>query len=618
MRTSIATVCLSGTLEAKLRAAAAAGFDGVEIFEPDLVAAPQSPEQIRELAAQLGLSLDLYQPFRDFEGVPQADLENGLRRARAKFELMGRLGIDTMLLCSNVGTATLDDDDLVVEQLRRLGDLAADHGVRVAYEALAWGRYVSTYEHAWRLVRRADHPAIGTCIDSFHILSRGGDPRGIEDIRGDKIFVVQLADAPLLSMDVLSWSRHHRVFPGQGAWDLPAFLAHLMRADYLGPVSLEVFNDTFRQTDVERTALDAMRSLRWLEDRTAALLGANPAPVHLATLPRVEDPTGVDFVEIRGEHLEPVETLLRCLGFTYAGTHRTKDVRLWELDEARIIINETPTDSGRPAVAAIGFIVDDPQRSAARAQALGAPVVARRSQADEAVLQAVRAPDGTEVFFCSSSNAWIAEFAIKDGDPVAAGQTDAADTSVPEAGSRHRVDHVNLDQPWQRQEEGLLFLSAVLSLDPQPSLDVASPLGLVRSQVMRSHDGAVRLALNVAPPMVRRAGSGLGQVQHIAFSCPDLIAFARRARTRGLKFLGVSDNYYDDLSARFDLPADLLGTLRDLDLLYDRDDRGEFLHFYTATVGEVFLEVVQRIDGYDGYGAPNAPVRLAAQHAGRA
>lgn len=613
MRTSIATVCLSGTLEAKLHASAAAGFDGVEVFEPDLIVSPRSPEQIRALAADLGLSLDLYQPFRDLEGVGPADFEAGLRRLRHKFALMERLGIEVILLCSNVATAVHDDDDLVAEQLHRIGDVAAEHGRRVAYEALAWGRYVNTYEHAWRLVRRADHPAVGTCLDSFHILSRGDDPRGIEDIRADKIFFVQLADAPQLAMDVLSWSRHHRVFPGQGAWDLPGFLAHVMRAGYTGPVSLEVFNDTFRQTDVGRTAVDAMRSLRWLADHTAARLGAATPPVPLLRLPAVEDPAGIDFVEIRGaDGLERLESMLAELGFTYAGTHRTKSVRLWTLGEARIIVNEPPGDDARPVVAAIGFVVDDPQRSAARAGALGAPSVPRRSAADEQVLQAVRAPDSTEIFFCSATNAWVSEFSVGPEDPW------AARAQRPEEGSGCAVDHVNLDQSWQRQDEGLLFLSAVLSLDPLPSLDVASPLGLVRSQVMRSADAAVRLVLNVAPPRARQSvGSqpGIGQAQHVAIACPDLVDFARRARGRGLRFLPVPDNYYDDLAARFDLPEQTLATLRELDLLYDRDEHGEFYHLYTPTVGEVFLEIVQRTGRYEGFGAPNAPVRLAAQHA---
>src|SRR5438445_6945487 len=137
MRTGIATVCLSGTLEEKLRAAAKVGFGGVEIFETDLVTSSLSPEDVRALADDLGLGLDLYQPFRDLDSVPHELYRANLRRADAKFKLMGRLGIDTILVCSNVATATIDDDALRAEQLRGLAELAADHGVRVAYEALA-------------------------------------------------------------------------------------------------------------------------------------------------------------------------------------------------------------------------------------------------------------------------------------------------------------------------------------------------------------------------------------------------------------------------------------------------------------------------------------------------
>src|SRR3990170_3115008 len=173
MRTSIATVCLSGTLAQKLDASARAGFDGVEIFEPDFMASSSGPERVRQIAEDLGLSLDLYQPFRDFEGVSQEKLRQNLRRARAKFDLMNRLGIDTILLCSNVGTAISGDDALAVEQLRQLGDLAAE-----------------------------------------------------------KIFFVQMADAPRLTMDVLSWSRHHRVFPGEGGFNLANFMGHLLRSGY--------------------------------------------------------------------------------------------------------------------------------------------------------------------------------------------------------------------------------------------------------------------------------------------------------------------------------------------------------------------------------------------------
>ncbi|MGO3178882.1 MAG: TIM barrel protein, partial [Brevibacterium linens] len=325
MRTSIATVCLSGTLEEKLQAAATAGFDGVEIFEQDLIVSPNSPEATAALAAELGLSLDLYQPFRDFEGVEDELFAANLARAEAKFQLMKRLGMTTMLLCSNVATATIDDDQVVVDQLRRLGDLAEKHGIDVAYEALAWGRFVSEYDRAWDLVRAADHPRIGTCLDSFHILSRGTDLSRIAEIPGEKIFFLQLADAPSLSMDVLSWSRHHRVFPGEGSWDLTDFLARVAGTGYAGPVSLEVFNDSFRQANTQRTAVDGLRSLRWLEANVSTV-GTDGAHVRLdlQPLPQVAEPRGIDYVELNTDDLGALTRLIHQLGFRCVGCHRTK------------------------------------------------------------------------------------------------------------------------------------------------------------------------------------------------------------------------------------------------------------------------------------------------------
>jgi 4-hydroxyphenylpyruvate dioxygenase len=164
-------------------------------------------------------------------------------------------------------------------------------------------------------------------------------------------------------------------------------------------------------------------------------------------------------------------------------------------------------------------------------------------------------------------------------------------------------------QPWQHYDEAVLFYGAVLGLAPEAPQEVAAPVGLVRSTVMRSLDGGVRLALNLVPAGLAEQGLP----QHVAFACDDVVALARTARERGLRVLRVPGNYYDDVAARFDLDPAFVQTLRGLDLLYDRDATGEFLHFYTETVGNVFVEVVERRGGYDGYGAANAPVRLAAQ-----
>jgi 4-hydroxyphenylpyruvate dioxygenase len=616
MRTGIATVCLSGTLKEKMQACAIAGFDGIEIFEQDLVTSPLSPEQVRGMAADLGLGLDLYQPFRDFDGVTPDLLKANLRRAEAKFALMSRLGMDTILVCSNVATATIDDDGLRAEQLAQLAGLAGDHGINVAYEALAWGKYVNDYEHAYRLVEMVDHPNLGTCLDSFHILSRDWETSHIEAFNPEKIFFVQVADAPKLSMDVLSWSRHYRVFPGEGQFDLAKFMGHVVRAGYTGPVSLEVFNDVFRQSDVERTAVDAMRSLIWLEEQSAKWLAGNapegaPAaggahrrryPMELATLPKVNEPAGFNFAEVKADDTAQLEKLLGQLGFEFEGRHRTKDVQLWTMGQARVIINEQSASHTEPSIAALGFDVDSPVIASARAQQLKAPVVARKVQADEEVFQGFSAPDSTEIFLCQGSPDGTAAWTHEFGEGL----------EHPGAGTSAVIDHVNLAQPWQHFDEAVLFYTSALALEPQPFAEVPSPSGLVRSQVMETTDGAVRLVLNLAP--VQQASGHKTYQEHIAFAVDDLVATARAARDRGLDFLQIPANYYEDLDARFDLEPGFLATLKELNLLYDRDADGEFLHFYTATVGSVFFEMVERRGGYNGYGAPNAPVRHAVQY----
>ncbi|MFP7364791.1 TIM barrel protein [Corynebacterium callunae] len=608
MRMSIATVCLSGTLAEKLRAAADAGFDGVEIFEQDLVVSPHSAEQIRQRAAELGLSLDLYQPFRDLEGVSEEKFEQNLHRLEAKFKLMQRLGIDTILLCSNVGTATINDDELFVQQIRRAGDLAQQYGVKIAYEALAWGKFVNDFEHAHAIVDKVDHPAVGTCLDTFHILSRGWDTDAVEQIKGEKIFFVQLADAAKLSMDILSWSRHHRVFPGEGDFDLVKFMVHLTRTGYQGPVSLEIFNDSFRKANVHRTAIDGLRSLRWLEDQTWRALPAAERinNLELKPLPEVAEPSGFDFLEIETGRLGETIRVLHQLGFRLGGHHRSKqDFQLWTQGEVKIVICDRGPTGAPTTLSAMGFATSDPQAAHARAELLQAETIKRDRQADEADLKGVYSPDGIEIYFSGPSPdgaaAWLGEFGVDKHDL--------------EASLIGGIDHVNLAQPWQHYDEAVLFYTSLMALESHGQDEFPSPIGLVRNEVMRSPNDAVRLLLSAAPEDGEQgAFLDAAYPEHIAFATDDIVAVAQRARKRGLQFLEVPENYFEDLQARFDLDAEFLAQLRENSLLYDRDDQGEYLHFYTLTLGTMFFEVVERRGGFAGWGETNAPVRLAAQY----
>src|SRR3954452_2391617 len=238
-------------------------------------------------------------------------------------------------------------------------------------------------------------------------------------------------------MDVLQWSRHHRLFPGQGAFDLPGYLAPGLSAGYDGALSLEVFHDVFRPSDPARAAVEAMRTLQWLEERLDLLradLGSPPPP----PAPPL---SGYAFTELAVDGVSGPEVAagLAALGFTHSGQHRPKPVQLWEQGTARVLLNASvvrPAAAGVAEVAAIALESADPGRSAARAETFSAPVLPRSRGAAEADLSAVAAPDGTQVFFARTGpDGWPADFLPTGNEPAAGAGITA-------------VDHVALTQPF--------------------------------------------------------------------------------------------------------------------------------------------------------------------------
>ena len=404
MRRSIATVSLSGTLRQKLEAIAAARFDGIELFEPDFISFTGSARELRQQAADLGLGIDLYQPFRDFEGMPDDLFRRSLYRAERKFDVMQELGCPLMLVCSNTSPASLGDAERAAAQLHELAERASRRNLRIGYEALAWGKWVNLYKQAWNIVEKADHPHLGLILDSFHTLSLRDDPTGIADIPGDRIFFVQMADAPLLAMDVIQWARHHRNFPGQGQLDVVTFFEQALLAGYTGNLSLEIFNDVFRETPNRRTALDAMRSLLFLESecknrltaRTQAASSEARAPaatralqrLDLAAPPGAQPLGGFSFIEFGVDEAtgQALASTFTALGFAHTGRHRSKAVDLYCQGDIQFVINTQPGSEARqrfdelgPSVCAMGLVAPDPVQAANRAAALLSAQIGRAS-----------------------------------------------------------------------------------------------------------------------------------------------------------------------------------------------------------------------------------------------
>ncbi|MFV3402498.1 MULTISPECIES: 3-dehydroshikimate dehydratase QuiC [Pseudomonas] len=621
MQRSIATVSLSGTLPEKLEAIAAAGFDGVEIFENDLLYYAGSPREIRQMCADLGIAITLFQPFRDFEGAPRERLQKNLDRAERKFDLMQELGTDLVLVCSNVQPDALGDEGLLVDDLRLLAERAGQRGLRIGYEALAWGRHVNTYQQVWNLVRQADHPALGVILDSFHTLSLKGDPAAIRDIPGDKIFFVQMADAPILAMDVLEWSRHFRCFPGQGEMDLSGFLAPILATGYRGPLSLEVFNDGFRAAPPRQNAADGLRSLLYLEEKTRLQLQREAREVEPGVLfapapaSRYE---GVEFLEFAVDEAVGARlgSWLKRLGFAEAGAHRSKAVSLLRQGDINIVLNAEPYsfahnffEAHGPSLCATALRVTDSQTALHRATAYRGQPFRGLVGPNEREIPAVRAPDGSLLYLVQ---------------PDASGQTiydtDFRLDGVAEAsGGLLRIDHMALALPAEALDSWVLFYKSLFDFTADDEVVLPDPYGLVKSRALRSPCGTLRVPLNIsenrntaiAHALSSYRGSG---VHHIAFDCADIFREVARAKEAGVPLLDIPLNYYDDLAARFDFDDEFLSELAYYNVLYDRDAQGgELFHVYTEPFeGRFFFEILQRKGGYAGYGAANVAVRLAA------
>jgi 3-dehydroshikimate dehydratase len=612
---SIATVSVSGALDEKLRAIAAAGFEAVEIFEADFLSFGSGPREVAKMCKDLGLEICAYQPFRDFEGMPEPQRTRNFFRAERKFDLMQDLQTDLMLICSNVSPASLGGIDRAADDFHELGELAAKRGLRVGYEALAWGRHVNDYRDAWEIVRRADHKSIGVILDSFHALAPSFPVGAMRSIPADKIFLVQLADAPKLGLEILAWSRHYRNFPGQGDLPVAAFMESIAATGYSGPLSLEIFNDQFRSGSAARTAGDGMRSLILLQDEIAAKAPREKGkakPVELLE-PRSQS-RGVGFIEFAVNEAKAgdLARLFGQLGFRKTGAHRSKAVERWSQGKVELVINcesdgfaHSHYITHGPGVCAIALDVDNAAHTMARAEALKARTFYSPVGPGELEIPAIHGVGGSLLYFLDVvGKNWDTDF-----------QMVGSDTKADRLGA---VDHISQSMPYDEMLSWLLFYTGILDLERLPQMEIADPLGLVQSQALINTDRSLRVVLNGSAATRTLSARFISEffgsgVQHIAFTCDDIFAAVSEMRARGADFLKIPDNYYDDIEAKYDLDAATMKALRDNQILYDREGGGEFFQIYTHIFDErFFFEIVERRN-YQGFGAANAPIRLAAQ-----
>ena len=269
------TITLAGPLEAKLRVVKAAGFTQVMLNATDIVGHPGGESAAIAAVRASGLRVTGFQVLRDFEGLSGHLHAYKVDVAKAMLEMCRALGSTVLLACSSASAHASGEFDLLKRDLQKLAMLAVPYRIRIAYEALSWGRHVNRVMQSWELVEAADRANLGLTLDSFHILAHKTDLGVLDAIDAAKVFLVQLSDflwqETRTPDERIETARHYRVFPGEGVHSeqVTDMVRRLDAMGYRGDYSFEVFNDDYRQLPLPVVSERARRSVKWITGRVS-------------------------------------------------------------------------------------------------------------------------------------------------------------------------------------------------------------------------------------------------------------------------------------------------------------------------------------------------------------
>lgn len=264
------TISLAGPLEAKLKAVRSAGFSQIMLAAKDIVGHPDGMEAAVAAVRASGLRVTGFQVLRDFEGLSGHLHDYKMDIAKSMLDMCHALDCRLLLVCSSTSVHATDETATLVKDLRKLAMLAIPMNIKIAYEALSWGRVINEFPQAWDIICQADMPNLGLGFDSYHMFATNTSLDELDILDPDKIFLVQLADfmwTEIKSVEErIATARHFRVFPGEGVHSeaLATLVTRLHGLGYRGDYSFEVFNDDYQQMPLPAVAERAWRSALWL------------------------------------------------------------------------------------------------------------------------------------------------------------------------------------------------------------------------------------------------------------------------------------------------------------------------------------------------------------------
>lgn len=253
---------MKADLPTDIRAAAAAGFDYVEIWAAKL-----------RRFLQHNSTADLKRLFDEnqirplsINSIEHITFRDAASYARIKAECEELSSIAASIDCPYVVVVpgklparAVSRDEVIAESktvLNELADIAAQHDVALGFEFLGQTDCsVPTLDLAADIVDKLNRENVGVVLDAFHFYAGNSTIEMIESLDARKLFIFHIDDAEDLPREQLTDA--HRLLPGLGILPLPEIMAAFRRIGYDANASVELFRPEYWERDPFELARDA-------------------------------------------------------------------------------------------------------------------------------------------------------------------------------------------------------------------------------------------------------------------------------------------------------------------------------------------------------------------------
>ncbi len=332
-----------------------------------------------------------------------------------------------------------------------------------------------------------------------------------------------------------------------------------------------------------------------------------------------DNPMGLDgfeFVEFAAPERGMLESVFEKIGFAHVARHRSKDVDLWRQGDVNFIINYEPKSHAfyyaqehGPSACGMAFRVRDAKKAYAMAIENGAQPMETPTGPMELRLPAIKGIGGALLYLIDryeeGASIYDIDFEYLEGVD-----------RHPEGCGFKVIDHLTHNVYRGRMDYWADYYERLFNFREIRYFDIKGEYTGLLSRAMTAPDGKIRIPLN------EEGAGGKGQIeeflmqyngegiQHIAFSCDDLIACWDRLKERGVPFMTAPpDTYYAMLEERLPGHGEPVAELQQRGILLDGStedgDPRLLLQIFSETlVGPIFFEFIQRKKD-DGFGEGN-------------